>query len=311
MTTAVKNEQLHHPLLTKHQIELFIKREDLLHPHISGNKYRKLKYNIAEAKAQKKQTLLTFGGAFSNHIAATAAAGKNYNFDTIGIIRGEELATNIQKTLLENNTLAFAASQGMQLHFISRSDYKLKNESTFTNALHEQFGDFYLIPEGGTNELAIKGCSEILTPNDSAFDIICCAVGTGGTITGLINSTSSDQKIIGFPALKENYLHQEIQKNTTNTNWELNKTYHFGGYAKTSPLLVEFINNFYKKQHIQLDPIYTGKLLYGIFDMIRQGKFRKKTRILAIHTGGLQGIAGINTKLKKKGQKIITTNYEF
>ncbi|WP_010180682.1 1-aminocyclopropane-1-carboxylate deaminase/D-cysteine desulfhydrase [Aquimarina agarilytica] len=311
MITTVKNDQILHPLLEQYQIELFIKREDLLHPHISGNKFRKLKYNTAKAKQQNKQTLLTFGGAYSNHIVATACAGNLYGFKTIGIIRGEELGVDLSKTLAQNNTLAFAVKQGMQLHFISRSEYKLKEKATFITGLQKRFGDFYLVPEGGTNELAIQGCTEILTPNDHSFDVICCAVGTGGTITGLIRSAQPEQHVIGFPALKETYLHKEISKKTTQTNWELNRNYHLGGYAKTTPELISFINEFYKTQKILLDPIYTGKLLHGIFESIKQGNFRKKTRILAIHTGGLQGIAGINTKLKKKGQKLITTNYEI
>ncbi len=311
MPITVKNEKIIHPLLQEHQVELYIKREDLLHPFISGNKFRKLKYNISEAKKQNKQTLVTFGGAFSNHIAATASAGNTYGFKTIGIIRGEELALDLNKTLAQNSTLAFAVKQGMQLHFISRADYKLKEQEPFITQLQHTFGDFYLIPEGGTNELAIKGCTEILTPDDRTFDVICCSVGTGGTITGLIRSAQAQQQVIGFPALKENYLHLEISKKTTQGNWELNRDYHLGGYAKTDTKLVSFINDFYKTQKILLDPIYTGKLLYGIFECLKQGKFRKKTRILAIHTGGLQGIAGINTKLKKKGQTLITTSYEI
>lgn len=311
MTTPIKNEKITHPLLEAHQVELFIKREDLIHPFISGNKFRKLKYNISEAKQQNKKTLLTFGGAFSNHIAATAAAGNAYGFKTIGIIRGDELGLDIDKTLTQNSTLAFAVKQGMQLHFISRADYKLKEQASFITQLQHTFGDFYLIPEGGTNELAIKGCSEILTTNDHTFDMVCCSVGTGGTLAGLIRSAQAQQHIMGFPALKENYLHLEISKKTTQLNWELNRDHHFGGYAKTTPELITFINDFYKTQKILLDPIYTGKLLYGIFECLKQGKFRKKTRILAIHTGGIQGIAGINTKLKKKGQKLITTSYEI
>ena len=311
MLKTIPNQKIEHFLLTANEVELFVKREDLIHPQISGNKFRKLKYNIREAEKLNHKTILTFGGAFSNHISATAAAGNHYGFKTIGIIRGDELGVNIEKTLATNTTLSFAKSQGMQLHFISRSDYKLKETPEFIEKLKKQFGHFYLVPEGGTNSLAIKGCKEILTPEDENFDIICCAVGTGGTISGLINSAKAHQKIIGFPVLKENYLHEKISKNTSNTNWELNRSHHLGGYAKYNEDLIFFINSFYKNQQILLDPIYTGKLLMGIFHEIKLEKISKKKRILAIHTGGLQGIAGINTKLKNKHATLIKTNHEI
>ena len=311
MVTSSINQPILESIFNDYEVELFLKREDLLHPHISGNKFRKLKYNIAEATAQNQKTLLTFGGAYSNHIQATAYAGQRYGFKTIGIIRGEELAVDLKKTLSQNRTLAFAKAQGMELHFISRDNYRLKDETSFINKLKQQFGDFYLLPEGGTNTLAIKGCEEILSSEDSIYNYICCAVGTGGTVSGLINSSQSQQQVIGFPVLKENYLHQEIEKNTTNTRWELNRNHHLNGYAKVNTELISFINQFYKKHQISLDPIYTGKLILGIYKEIIQGKFPKKSRILAIHTGGLQGISGINTKLKKQGLHLIETDYEF
>lgn len=311
MSKSVPNQPIFENFFTDYEVELFLKREDLLHPYISGNKFRKLKYNLTEAQSQNQTTLLTFGGAYSNHIQATAYAGQQYGFKTIGIIRGEELAINLEHTLSQNRTLAFAKENGMRLHFIDRSSYKLKNDFDFIEKLKKKFGDFYLLPEGGTNHLAIKGCEEILTPEDSKFTHICCAVGTGGTLSGLINSSEKHQQIIGFPVLKENYLHQEISKKTSNSNWDLNRNHHLKGYAKTNPELISFINNFYKKHKISLDPIYTGKLLLGIFNEIVEGNFPKKSRILAIHTGGLQGIAGINAKLKKQGQNLIETDYEF
>ena len=311
MELKSENQQIVHSLLAKNEIELFIKREDQLHPHISGNKFRKLKYNLANARNKNYQTLLTFGGAYSNHIVATAAAGKEYGFHTIGVIRGKELAINLKKTLAENLTLNFAFQQGMELHFVSRSDYKIKATSTFISGLTEKFGNFYMLPEGGTNNLAVKGCEEILTSEDKKFDIICCSVGTGGTISGIINASKSHQQIIGFPALKENYLHQEILNFTNKTNWKLNRNHHLGGYAKITPELIEFTNSFYSEQKILLDPIYTGKLIKGIFEEVKQGNFPKKTRILAIHTGGLQGISGINTILKKNHQTLIKTTHEI
>ena len=311
MLKSIPNQKIELPILNDHEIELYIKREDLLHPQISGNKFRKLKYNIQEAKRLNMDTILTFGGAYSNHIAATAAAGNYYGFKTIGIIRGEELANDLEKTLKTNTTLAFAKEHGMELHFISRSEYKRKETTEFIETLKEKFNPFYLVPEGGTNDLAVKGCQEILTTEDDSFDIICCAVGTGGTISGLINSAKAHQKVIGFPALKENYLHEEITKKTNSNSWYLNRKHHLGGYAKYNEELISFMNNFYKTQNILLDPIYTGKMLMGILQEIRDNSFSKKTRILAVHTGGLQGIAGINTKLKNKSATLIKTTHEI
>jgi len=286
-------------------VRLFLKREDLVHPYISGNKYRKLKYNVAFAKANNYKTLLTFGGAYSNHIAATAVAGKMYDFNTIGVIRGDELGDDLDKTLKENTTLNQAASYGMKFKFISRALYKQKEEKQFLSTLKKEFPDAYILSEGGTNKLAIKGCEEILKPSDLSFDYICCAVGTGGTISGIINATDLSQKVIGFPVLKGDFLMNEIEKYTNKMNWELQQTYHFGGYAKVSEPLVGFINDFKKSYNIALDPIYTGKMMYGIFDLISTGYFSQNSRILAIHTGGLQGIAGINKKLQNKGLKTI------
>jgi len=312
MQESVFNQPIIEDLFKDFEVELFLKREDLLHPYISGNKFRKLKYNLQEAKAQNQKTILTFGGAYSNHIQATAYAGKKYGFNTIGVIRGEELGgSNLTNTLAQNRTLAFASENGMQLHFIDRSSYKLKETPEFLEKLKQQFGYFYILSEGGTNHLAIKGCEEILTNKDSEFTDICCAVGTGGTISGLINSSQAYQKTIGFPVLKEGYLHKDISARVTSSRWELNRNHHLGGYAKVTPELVTFINQFYKKYKISLDPIYTGKLLFGIYNEIIEGNFTKKSRILAIHTGGLQGIYGINTRLKKLGQSIIETDYEF
>lgn len=274
---------------------LFIKREDLIHPFVSGNKFRKLKYNLLQAKEEKQHSLLTFGGAYSNHIAAVAAAGKEYGFKTIGVIRGEELNTEDEK----NPTLKFAKDCGMQLDFISREAYRKKTDPIFLEELKLKWEDFYLIPEGGTNDLAIKGCEEILNEEDSYFDFICCSVGTGGTITGLINSAKSHQKILGFPALKGDFLKEEICKFATNQNWELFSEYHFGGYAKTTPELIGFMNAFFKQTGILLDPIYTGKMVFGVIDLMKKNYFPKDANVLMIHTGGLQGIEGMNMKLQK------------
>ena len=282
-------------------ISLQIKREDLLHPIISGNKFRKLKYNLVEAKKQNQSVLLTFGGAFSNHIVAVAGAGKEFGFKTIGIIRGEELHNKIQ----DNPSLLQAQQLGMQLVFISREAYREKENDVFIEKLKKQFGEFYLIPEGGTNNLAVKGCEEILIEIDSEFTHICISVGTGGTISGIINGSKESQKIIGFSSLKGDFLQKDIAKFANKENWTINCDYHFGGYGKVSEELITFINNFYLEYQIPLDPIYTGKMMFGIYDLIEKGYFPEDAKILAIHTGGLQGIAGMNTVLEKKGKKKI------
>ena len=282
-------------------VELWIKREDEIHPFISGNKYRKVKYNVVEAKRQNLKTLLTFGGAFSNHILAVALAGKKLGIKTIGVIRGNELANNFNT----NPTLSFAHSCGMHLKFVSREAYREKTSEEFIKNLELEFGDFYLLPEGGTNKLAVAGCEEILNLEDKKFDYICTAVGTGGTISGLINSSLSHQKVIGFPALKDDFLNLEIKKYTSKTNWQLISDYHFGGYAKINNTLIEFINKFKNDFGIPLDPIYTGKMLFGIFDLIEKGEFTKGSKILAIHTGGLQGIIGMNQRLEAKKMQLI------
>jgi 1-aminocyclopropane-1-carboxylate deaminase len=282
-------------------ISLEIKREDLLHPFISGNKFRKLKYNLLQAKAENQETLLTFGGAYSNHIAAVAYAGKEQGFKTIGVIRGDELGSKIA----ENPTLQFAQECGMEFEFVTRESYRFKTEPDFIAKLQRKFGSFYLVPEGGTNEYAIKGCEEILTKEDAKFDYVCCAVGTGGTISGLINSALPHQKVLGFPALKGDFLKDEIRKFATNVNWNLVNDYHFGGYGKVNEELILFVNQFYKQTQVPLDPIYTGKMVFGVIDLIQKNYFPSNTKILLIHTGGLQGIKGMNALLKSKNKTLI------
>lgn len=291
------NQKIH---LKNSTVSLYIKREDLLHPFVSGNKFRKLKYNLAKAKEENKTALLTFGGAFSNHILAVAAAGKEYGFKTIGIIRGEELKSKISS----NPTLQRAQDFGMVFEFVSREIYRQKDSSEFI----EKFGDFYVIPEGGTNELAVKGCEEILTADDESFDYICCSVGTGGTISGIINCSKGGQQVLGFPALKGDFLREDICKFASKSNWDLMADYHFGGYAKVPEELVGFINEFYRQHKIPLDPIYTGKMAFGVLDLIAKKYFPENAKILMIHTGGLQGISGMNKLLKQKKQLEININ---
>ena len=285
-------------------IEIHIKREDLIHPFVSGNKFRKLKYNLLQAKMENHQTLLTFGGAFSNHIAAVAFAGREKGFKTIGMIRGDELEDKVS----ENPTLSFAQKCGMQLEFISREEYRSKSEVSFLENLKQKFGHCYLIPEGGTNELAVKGCQEILIKDDTEFDYICCSIGTGGTISGIINSALPHQKVLGFPALKGDFLKKEIRIFVQNENWELVTDYHFGGYGKINAALIEFINEFNRENQIPLDPIYTGKMVFGVIDLIKKNYFPAHSKILLIHTGGIQGIQGMNMKLRNKQLPTIDIN---
>ena len=283
-------------------ITVSIKREDLLHPFISGNKFRKIKYNLLKTKELRHNTLITFGGAFSNHIAAVAYACQQENIQAIGIIRGEELEGKIH----ENPTLLFAQNCGMKFEFVTRETYRNKSSECFIAELDAKYKKYYLLPEGGTNSLAIQGCEEILTPQDSNFDYICCAVGTGGTISGIINSLLPHQTVLGFPALKGDFLKEEICKFANQKNWKLINDYHFGGYAKVTEDLIDFINQFYKDTKIPLDPVYTGKMVFGVMDLIRKNYFPSGSKILLIHTGGLQGIAGMNQFLEnKKMTKIV------
>ncbi len=290
------------PILFEKKITLTVKRDDLLNRHISGNKLRKLKYNILHAKELGHDTILTFGGAYSNHIAATAFAGNAYHFKTIGVIRGDELAKNWES----NPTLKLAGELGMQFKFITREAYRKKDDQALIDGLKTEFGRFYWLPEGGTNALAIKGCQEIVSDCDYDFDIICCAVGTGGTIAGIINGSHTRQTVLGFPVLKGDFSKEDIRKFADKENWKLQNGYHFGGYAKVSGELINFMNDFHEKTQIPLDPIYTGKMLYGIMHMIENDHFKSDTKILAIHTGGLQGIQGMNQLLKKRNLPLIT-----
>lgn len=290
-------------LKTNHQ--LYIKREDLIHPNISGNKYWKMKYNLLKAQELNCKTLITFGGAMSNHIYATAACGFENNFNTIAIIRGEEIANGWH----DNLTLKQAHQWGMKFYFVPRSEYRLKEKSPLIQSILKDIPNHYLIPEGGTNALAVKGASEILSKETKSFDVITTAVGTGGTISGLLKGSAKHQHILGFPALKNaEFLKTEILKLTEKTNFDLILDYHFGGYAKVKTNLIQFINDFFQLNKILLDPIYTGKMMYGLYEMLKNGLISDKKKILAIHTGGLQGIHEMNKILIKNKKPLILTN---
>jgi 1-aminocyclopropane-1-carboxylate deaminase/D-cysteine desulfhydrase-like pyridoxal-dependent ACC family enzyme len=278
---------------------IYLKREDLIHPTISGNKWRKLKYNFVEASDLGFKTLLTFGGAYSNHIYALSSASKIFGFNSIGIIRGEQ-------HLPLNPTLSYAKNNGMELYYVDRTKYRKKTEGFFIDELHQLFGDFYLIPEGGTNKLAVKGCTEVIDQIKIDFDYIATACGTGGTISGLICGLEGKRNVIGIPVLKGGeFLREDIFNLTRSyadqnyTNWSLNLNYHFGGYAKITKELILFMNEFENTNHIKLDPIYTAKLLFGINSMILNNEFPKGSTIIIIHTGGLQGIYGMQKRIDK------------
>jgi 1-aminocyclopropane-1-carboxylate deaminase len=266
-------------LTQQFSINLFIKRDDLIHPEITGNKWRKLKYNIEQAKLENKDTLLTFGGAYSNHITATAAAGKYLGLKTIGIIRGEE------HTPL-NKSLQFAKDGGMKLIYADREMYKDKDKCLGSWLLDPD--STFILPEGGANELALKGCAEIVNELEIDFDYICSACGTGTTIAGIASNLKPHQQAIGFVVLKHDKLQQEIIEKFPNLKSEISiLNSHFGGYAKTTPELIQFIKDFYNQHQILLDYVYTGKLMFGIFDLMAKNYFRENSTIIAVHTGGV------------------------
>jgi 1-aminocyclopropane-1-carboxylate deaminase len=288
---------LHDPLLREKKVQVWVKREDLLHPTVPGNKWRKLKYNLQEARQQQHHTLITFAGAYSNHLAAVAAAGREFGFQTIGLVRGEE-------HLPLNPTLQFAQNCGMRLHYLDRATYRQKNDPAFLATLPGTYGPAYVLPEGGTNLLAVQGCTEIISGLEVGFDYICCACGTGGTLAGLIAGLVGQKQVIGFPALKGgNFLASDIAAlvkayaGKTYANWHLETAYHFGGYARVTPELITFIQHFKQQHQIQLEPVYTGKLLYGLFDLIRRNYFPPGSTVAAVHTGGLQGLEGYQERL--------------
>ncbi len=291
------------------QIRLFIKRDDLIHPSVSGNKFRKLKYNLLEMNRLGMKGLITFGGAFSNHIHAVAAAGKLLNVPTVGVIRGE-------KPTVLNTTLTFSENCGMTLHFVSRSAYRHKD--LIIKDLENDFPNYYVLPEGGTNVLAMQGTAEIVPEIIDQLgvtpDYICLACGTGGTTAGIVSAASTlptPINVIGFAALKGDFLENDVLELLKQAeiadytegcvfeqkkHWSINNDYHFNGYAKWTKPLIDFINDFKTKHDIALDPVYTGKMLYGVFDLIEKGFFPKNTTIVAVHTGGLQGIEGFNKR---------------
>jgi 1-aminocyclopropane-1-carboxylate deaminase/D-cysteine desulfhydrase-like pyridoxal-dependent ACC family enzyme len=275
-------QKLNSKLFSEREIEVSVLRLDLIHPQISGNKWFKLKYNLEEAKKQGCDTILTFGGAFSNHILAAAVACKEFGFKSVGIIRGE-------KDSETNPTLSEAKKYGMQLVFVSREDYKRKNEEEYIEGFRNWFGNFYVVPEGGDNELGIKGCEEIL-PEENNYDIIFCACGTGTTFKGISKSLNKNQKLFGISVIKG-----EGELNSIPT---IINDYNFGGYAKHTDELLKFKTQFEIEHNIPLDYVYTAKLFFAVNDLVSKNKIPANSKVLIIHSGGLQGNKGYEERYR-------------
>lgn len=288
-------QPLNFPLFQEKNVSVSILRLDLIHPDLSGNKFFKLHYNLLDAKEKGFSRILTFGGAYSNHIYATAAAGALLGMETVGVIRGE-----LVQPL--NPTLEAAERFGMVLHPMERSTYRRKEATQVLDELRSKFGSFYLIPEGGTNALAIKGCQEIFSPNWEDVTHVATCIGTGGTIAGIAASALTHQTVLGFSVLKGAFIKESVNQ-LLQTNGiiptctlDIITDYHFGGYAKHTQELITFMQNFHKQTGIPLDPIYTGKLVFGVFDRVRAGHFPPQSKVLIIHSGGLQGIKGFEAR---------------
>ncbi len=293
-------QQIHTSLIDQKELSVLLKRDDLIHPDFGGNKWRKLKYNLGQARAESKTTVLSFGGQHSNHLYALAAAGLYFGFKTIGLVRG-----NPPEKL--NATLRFLKRRGMRLEFIGWADYRRRHEHSYWDELREKFGPkIYIIPEGGTNALALKGVAELVDEVEARNRYWAVSSGTGGTAAGILYGLVRDhreEKVLVFPALKGDFMEKQIVTlldkagvDSQEADWRIIPDYHFGGFAKYDLELVQFINQFKTQQAIPLDPIYTGKMLFGLFDLIRKDFFPKGTQIIAVHTGGLQGIRGFNER---------------
>ncbi len=277
------------PLLEHYQVELWIKRDDLLHPIISGNKWRKLKYILQHALSLDSDTLISMGGAYSNHLHALAYVGKVLGLKTIGLIRGEQPVTLTP-------TLQDVQQWGMELKFVSRSDYRLLRQYKQWSDLPDLKPRQYWLPEGGAQALALKGVAELVYEIDIAYDTLCVPCGTGTTLAGIVNAVTADTTVIGFAALKNaGFLTADVNTLLPNykDNWHINLDYHVGGFAKTNAELLAFIDGFEARTQIPLEPVYTGKMLYGLYDLIKKQAFKPYQRIIAVHTGGLQGKRGL------------------
>ena len=277
---AVEDERLE-----RAGVRLWLKRDDLIHPALPGNKWRKLKYNLRAAVAEGHECLLTFGGAYSNHVRATAAAGSYFGLDTIGVIRGEP-----HEPL--NWSLRYAAGQGMRLRYLDRTAYRDHASPEVIAGLRREFGDFYLLPEGGSNALAVRGCAELTAEIGADFDVICCPCGTGGTLAGIAAGLAPGQRAIGFSALRGGeFLAGEVERlqlgatGRVPANWRVECGFPFGGYARSTPGLAAFIADFEERHGLRLDWVYVAKMMAGVYALAERGSFAPGTRIVAVITG--------------------------
>lgn len=303
MKSDVVISRLNLPGFQERGVQLDLLRLDLTHPQISGNKWFKLKYNLNRAKQKGSSVLLSFGGAWSNHIHALAFAGKEAGIATVGVIRGEEPQCYSQ-------TLVDAQCWGMKLHFVSRQQYREKNDPVFLKQLAELYGDYQPIPEGGSNALAVQGCREIVAQIERLggdYDKICCACGTGGTLAGLIAARPEHTEIIGVPVLKgADFLYSDIRSLLQQSGgvdpgqWRLIMDSHEGGYAKVSPQLADCMDRFARVAGIELEPVYTGKVMLALERMLARGELAAGSRVLMIHSGGMQGLRGMRDLLRKQ-----------
>ncbi|HBB48988.1 MAG TPA: 1-aminocyclopropane-1-carboxylate deaminase [Flavobacteriaceae bacterium] len=273
---------------------LHLLREDQIMEVASGNKLRKLLPNLKQAAKIGVNRVLTFGGAYSNHIAATAAAGQKFGYQTIGLIRGEELTEKIH----ENPTLSKAKRCGMELVFVRRQEYKRRFEAEYLSALQHRYGPCVLIPEGGSNDLAIQGVANMVQLLPKKFRVLCTPIGTGGTMAGLLEGARTPQEVWGFSALKGVDFVKQLEVYGEGISRTIFTHFHFGGYAKANRELIDFINNFKACTQVPLDPIYTGKMMFGLLDVLRTSSGIDISEILVLHTGGLQGIEGFNASNK-------------
>jgi 1-aminocyclopropane-1-carboxylate deaminase len=277
-------EELYDEAFAARQVRVFLKRDDLINPELPGNKWRKLKYNLQAAAESGHHTLLTFGGAYSNHIRAVAAAGRHLGFTTIGVIRGEE-------HLPLNRMLAYARAQGMTLTYLDRTTYREKASPAVVDALRRRFGDFFLLPEGGSNAAAVRGAAELPAELTVPYDVICCACGTGGTLAGIAAGLPSGKRAVGFSALKGGgFLVDDVRRlqgeyGRETTNWTIELNYHFGGFARRNGELDHFVSDFRERHGITLEWVYVAKMLYDVYDMIIRGAFLAGTSIVAVVTG--------------------------
>ncbi|MBL4608451.1 MAG: pyridoxal-phosphate dependent enzyme [Pseudomonadales bacterium] len=306
----IKIQTVHSDLCCRYGVDLDVMRLDQIDEELSGNKWFKLKYNLIHAFENDYKRILSFGGYYSNHLHALAAAGKRFGFETIGVVRGED-------PLKYGPTLQDISDYGMRLKYISRASYRDKTDSRLLSSLNAEFGDFYLVPEGGSNTLGVKGCKEIVSdlweePSRKP-DYIVMGCGTGATLAGVVLGAQGRCKVFGISALKgAQYLHQNVldlisgyseyegaEPFAFNNSWQIFHDYHFGGFAKLTPDLVRFMDAFSTATDLPIEPVYVGKALYAVHDLIREGIIPSGSRVLLIHTGGLQGVRGMEPLMQK------------